>query len=157
MSTYIFTDSDRKKSNQRAITEAIKKHFKKGTYPPNAWLRKVLIEYFELEYKCSNPNCGIVDWDGKPIILEVDHINGDNTDNRIENLRWLCPNCHSQTSNYKGRNINSGRLKVTDDELIDAYYSEGNIRRALIKVGLAPKGGNYSRMYKLLSAIQETE
>lgn len=47
---------------------------------------------------CSE--CGIVDWNGAPISLHLDHINGINNDNRIENLRFLCPNCHSQTKTY---------------------------------------------------------
>lgn len=41
---------------------------------------------------------------GKPLTLELDHINGISNDNRIENLRWICPNCHSQTTTYKGKN-----------------------------------------------------
>lgn len=52
-----------------------------------------------IEYKCSS--CELEDvWNGKPIQLQLDHINGKNTDNRIENLRYLCPNCHSQTETY---------------------------------------------------------
>lgn len=43
-------------------------------------------------------------WNGMPIPLELDHINGINTDHRLENLQILCPNCHAQTSNYRGRN-----------------------------------------------------
>jgi len=44
-------------------------------------------------------------WNGLPIPLELDHINGRRTDNRLANLRILCPNCHAQTDTYRGRNI----------------------------------------------------
>ena len=70
--------------------------------------QKVLRGYVErhhvLEYKCVNCGCDGHWQDGK-IALEIDHINGDNTDNRIENLRYLCPNCHALTDTYRGRNI----------------------------------------------------
>jgi Zn finger protein HypA/HybF involved in hydrogenase expression len=55
-----------------------------------------------LNYSCSE--CNISDWRNKDITLELDHINGITTDNRLENLRFLCPNCHSQTPTYCGRN-----------------------------------------------------
>ena len=152
--SYKFTKEDNIRSNEKAIENAINKHFQENTYPGNKWLRKAVKTYLKFEYKCSI--CFISEWNGKPIVLEIDHINGINSDNRVENLRYVCPNCHSQTSTYKGKNINNGFLKVTDDELINAYHTEGNIRKALIKVGLTPRGANYSRMYKLLSAIKET-
>ena len=49
--------------------------------------------------------CGIREWCGQPAPLELDHINGNRRDNRLENLRLLCPNCHAQTPTYRGRNI----------------------------------------------------
>src|SRR5580698_1690997 len=59
-------------------------------------LRDKIIKYQLLEYRCNR--CGLDgNWNGEPLVLQVDHINGINTDHRIENLRFLCPNCHSQT------------------------------------------------------------
>jgi len=42
-------------------------------------------------------------WQGRPLTLQLDHANGKYDDNRLENLRWLCPNCHSQTETFAGR------------------------------------------------------
>ncbi|MFE7328455.1 HNH endonuclease [Streptomyces sp. NPDC057565] len=48
--------------------------------------------------------CGIGEtWQGKLLVLEIDHINGDRIDNRRENLRYLCPSCHSQTESFSNR------------------------------------------------------
>lgn len=56
-----------------------------------------------IEYKCSF--CGnIGKWLDTEMSLELDHINGINNDNRIENLRYLCPNCHAITKTYCGKN-----------------------------------------------------
>ena len=48
--------------------------------------------------------CGITDWMDKPLNMELDHIDGDRTNHRLENLRMLCPNCHAQTDTYRSKN-----------------------------------------------------
>lgn len=62
-------------------------------------VRKRLLKNKIKENKCEC--CGISEWQGKPIQCELHHINGITTDNRIENLIMLCPNCHSQTDNFR--------------------------------------------------------
>lgn len=115
----------------------------------NVLVKTRIIKDSLLEYRCSK--CSIVDtWQGESIILDLDHINGNNKDNRLNNLRFLCPNCHSQTDTYKGRNRNNGKVKVTDRELLTALENCSNIRQTLIEVGLTPKGGNYTRIKKTL-------
>jgi Zn finger protein HypA/HybF involved in hydrogenase expression len=66
-------------------------------------LKNRLIKDNMLKNECSA--CMLeATWQGKEIKLHLDHTNGINTDNRIENLRLLCPNCHSQTDTYTGKN-----------------------------------------------------
>ena len=60
--------------------------------------------------------CGIKEWLGNPIALEIHHRNGVNTDNRLENLIVLCPNCHSQTDNYRGKAKLSALSEMRDVE-----------------------------------------
>lgn len=54
------------------------------------------------ENRCER--CGLADWMGKPLSVALHHVNGDRLDNRLENLQLLCPNCHSQTDTFAGRN-----------------------------------------------------
>lgn len=66
-------------------------------------LRKRLISEGLKEHKCEC--CGLTEWLGEPIPLELDHIDGDHYNNLIENLKILCPNCHAKTPTYRGRNV----------------------------------------------------
>jgi len=74
-----------------------------STTKSRAAVRRRLLNEGLLKNECSI--CGLHDWLGKAIVMQIDHINGVRDDHRLENLRMLCPNCHSQTPTYSGRNV----------------------------------------------------
>ena len=74
-------------------------------------LKKRLLKEGLKEKKCEL--CGLVEWKGFPIPLELHHINGDNRDNRIQNIQLVCPNCHALTDNYRG--LNKSAHRETDE------------------------------------------
>lgn len=72
-------------------------------------IKRRIIQKKLLEYKCFECNLD-GEWNGKPLSLQLDHINGVNNDHRIKNLRFLCPNCHTQQDTYAAKNINKGNI-----------------------------------------------
>lgn len=74
-----------------------------GSTYQSSKLRKRLIAEGYFVHKCYN--CQLTDWMGYPIPLELDHVDGNNTNNEISNLTLLCPNCHALTPTYRGKNI----------------------------------------------------
>jgi hypothetical protein len=73
-----------------------------STYKSSANLRRRLIKAGLKEPRCER--CSLDSWMGEPLPSALDHINGDHTDNRLENLRILCPNCHALTDTWCARN-----------------------------------------------------
>jgi 5-methylcytosine-specific restriction endonuclease McrA len=67
------------------------------------YLKRRLLAAGIKDERCEQ--CGLSDWQGQTLALHLHHINGDGSDNRLENLAMLCPNCHSQTETFGGRNI----------------------------------------------------
>ena len=65
------------------------------------------------EYKCEC--CGISEWNGKPLTLQLHHINGIHNDNRLSNLQLLCPNCHSQTENFGTRGRGTSIIRKAEN------------------------------------------
>ena len=71
--------------------------------------KKRLLKEGLLQYECYK--CGLKEWMGEPISLQLEHKNGDNTNNTLKNLTLLCPNCHSQTKTFAGKNIKKEKKK----------------------------------------------
>jgi hypothetical protein len=93
--------------------------------------------------------CGIPpEWNGKPLVLQMDHINGIRNDHRLENLRMVCANCHSQTDTYCAKN--KKRKQPTLEEMIQALRETENVKQAIDLLGI-----NNSNRKKLTKVIKE--
>lgn len=100
-----FTGQGYRKGNKEPVKKAIKltNILVENSNYATGHLHKRLLKEKVKQHKCEN--CKRTRWNGKLIPLELDHINGNRFDHRIENLRFLCPNCHAQTDTYGGKNI----------------------------------------------------
>ena len=102
-----FSDEARRGARTRRPLDQL---LTRGSRTNGARLRHRLIAEGRKAHVCEE--CGASRWSGQPIPLELEHVNGDRWDNRLENLRLLCPNCHALTPTYRGRNI--GRSSLED-------------------------------------------
>ena len=107
------------------------KLFKEDCNHSRTFLRKTIIKNNLLDYRCAI--CGIDSWNGNKLSLELDHINGINNDNRLCNLRFLCPNCHSQTSTYGSKNIDSYNISNDVKDIIIESFKKYKTLRSIKK------------------------
>lgn len=78
--------------------------FNKGTKRRNGTVKKYVLTNNIFKYECNS--CGIgPEWNGRPLVIQLEHKDGDGTNNEKDNLEFLCPNCHSQTDTFCGKNI----------------------------------------------------
>lgn len=108
-------------------------------------IKKHLLQ--EREHKCEC--CQQTEWLGQKIMLEVHHIDGDRTNNTRENLMLLCPNCHSMTENWCGKNKNT--RQVTDEDIIAASKISKSICEICTRVGWNADANHYAKVKEVLS------
>lgn len=123
----------------------------------NSWdsrttIRRRIISEKLLEERCSI--CGITDWNDKEISFHLDHINGIPNDNRISNLRFLCPNCHSQTNTYGSRKNKSLKTcPVCDGKMSN---QSKHCRKCAAKVRSNPTKINWPSTDDLLEMLRSS-
>ena len=83
------------------------------------------------EYKCSC--CGVSDWNGKKLVLQLEHIDGNPKNNTINNVTWLCPNCHTQTETWGSRNA-SPEAKANMLKGLQTGWGSGKTNRASLSI-----------------------
>ena len=112
--------------NECGIQYVLKEQIQSGKYT-----KSNALSYFRrfTEYKCTE--CGISEYNSKPIRLQIDHIDGNNKNDTIENYRYLCPNCHTQTDTWGVKNVSKeGKKRMTQ-----AAYLGNKIRHGKMPIG----------------------
>ena len=124
--------------------------------PQTSKIKNKLLREGIKEYRCEC--CMNTMWNCNPIVLEVHHKDGNRKNNELDNLQFLCPNCHAMTDNWRGRGKKSVKsdVCVSDDDLITALQESNNIRQALLKVNISAKGKNYDRAKELCDRFNIT-
>jgi len=181
----VWTEEDKlKKSNSAKSSEKVKEFSKKYSESikmrtPEIWkainekreenLKNKIIQtdYSELSFErlrkrviyeqdCKCNRCGLSEWMGEKIPLELEHKDGNHFNNERDNLEILCPNCHALTTTWRGRNKNTIRNIINDEKLLEALLiNEWNMRKALISLNMSAKGGNYKRCHRLMKEYNE--
>jgi len=133
----------------RVCKQTVNEIFSKNSKASSTHIRRLIVKHSLMPYEClACKNAG--EWMKQKLKLQLDHKNGDRHDNRLKNLRWLCPNCHSQTETFCVKNVTKG--KISDEKIIKALRKYNKVSDALKSLNIY-SGRNYYRAYKLSSNI----
>lgn len=121
-----------KKHKKSSLMElSIEETFIENSTVAQTTLRKKILKYNLIEYKCVECD-NVGEWNSKKLVLQLDHINGINNDNRLENLRYLCPNCHTQTETFTGKNskwnVEESNIKINTCKDCDVIIHKSSTR-----------------------------
>ena len=125
--------------------------FVENSPAPNTVLVKMYRRHFPATH-CSECGIGTI-WNGRPLTLHIDHINGCGTDWRLENCRYLCPNCHYQTDTHGTKrglpSRKSGELKATPQEISEAFDEHNCYKTVGLIFGISDRSAkNIIRKYR---------
>lgn len=109
LATSHFKGNEKYIVKQQGQKQDLSKILESGEYTNTTKLKDRLFKWGVKEQKCEC--CGNKEWLGVELPLEIHHIDGNHKNNHLENLQILCPNCHSLTNNYRGRNIVNNKVK----------------------------------------------
>lgn len=152
--THFTTESFRETQPKKDAKETLLTRLNKGTLYATS-LKERIINAQLKERKCEC--CGNRDWNGKPIPLQIHHRNGDRTDNRLENLQILCPNCHAQTENYCGGNQQKRQHTRKCTKCGERYIRENNINsQSLCNKCYAEYHEKYAKIDGVTNHFKET-
>ena len=118
LSTAHFRPNGRSVETKAASAKQLAEHLVLGSSITSSSLKRKLWDAGMLPRACQECGQG-EEWNGKRLVLQLDHINGNRRDNRIGNLRILCPNCHTQTHTFAGRGKASGAIKSVPELLVE--------------------------------------
>lgn len=113
------------------------------------YIKNLIIKHELIEYVCSG--CGLNnEWNNKVLCLQIDHINGIRNDNRLENLRFLCPNCHSQTETWCSKN-KSLTVNTVDIELLKSIiFKSFSVTEIIGRLGFCDTKSNRLQIKKIM-------
>lgn len=124
-------------------SEQLEEYFSKCKTVQTGRIKELLYKYDVKQYKCEA--CGVErTYNDKPITLQLHHVDGDNTNNKIANLQILCPNCHSQTQTFRAKK------PLTEEGILKACKGANSISEVVRNLKRYPSGDLYKKVQNVI-------